>query len=102
MISTRFELKIKIKFEKRVHRGEKLRVKDYNIVFPYNIMRLIKELGLKNAAVAERVGYSKQQFSDMLNGRKIIKPCDALAIANVLGVTMNDLYEIPKSKKEVG
>lgn len=79
-----------------------MKVKDYNIVFPYNIMRLIKELGLKNAAVAERVGYSKQQFSDMLNGRKIIKPCDALAIANVLGVTMNDLYEIPKSKKEVG
>ena len=77
-----------------------MKVKDYNIVFLYNTMRIIKELGLKNAAVAEWIGYSKQQFSDMLNGRKIIRPCDALAIANVLGVTMNDLYEIPKSKKE--
>ena len=26
-----------------------------------------------------------------LNGRRIIKPCDAVAIANVLGVEMNDL-----------
>lgn len=43
-------------------------------------------------AVAEKAGFSKQQFNSMLNGRRIIKPCDAVVIANVLGVEMNDLY----------
>lgn len=40
--------------------------------------------------------FSKQQFNSMLNGRKIIKPCDALAIADALDVEMNDLYEREK------
>ncbi len=34
----------------------------------------------------------KQQFNSTLNGRKIIKPCDAIAIADTLGVEMGDLY----------
>ena len=46
----------------------------------------------RRAAVAEKAGFSKQQFNSMLNGRRIIKPCDAVVIANVLGVEMNDLY----------
>lgn len=67
-------------------------VKDYNCVIPNNIDRIIRERGLKQCAVAEKAGYSKAQFSAMLNGRKIIKPCDAVAIADVLGVEMNELY----------
>ncbi len=70
-----------------------MRVKDYNIVLPDNIVRIINEKGMKQCAVAKQAGYSKQQFSDMLNGRKIIKPCDALAIADVLRVEMNELYK---------
>ena len=69
-------------------------MKDYNLVLPQNIIRTINEKGLKQCAVAEKAGFSKQQFSDMLNGRKIIKPCDALAISEVLGISMNDLYQI--------
>lgn len=71
-----------------------MKAKDYNIVLPRNILKIINSRGLKQGAVADKAGYSKQQFSDMLNGRKIIKPCDALAIAKTLGVTMNDLYAI--------
>lgn len=67
-------------------------VSDYNLVLPDNIVRIINKKGLKQLAVAKAAGYSQQQFSDMLNGRKIIKPCDALAIAEALNVTMNDLY----------
>jgi len=37
----------------------------------------------------------------MINGRKIIKPCDVLAISGVLGVTANDLYGMDKGMKEV-
>lgn len=71
-------------------------VSDYNLVLPRNIIRIINEKGVKQYVVASRAGFSKQQFSDMLNGRKIIKPCDALAIADALGVTMNDLYAAGK------
>ena len=73
--------------------GEKLLIANYNSVMPDNIARIIAEKGLKQCAVAKRAGFSNQQFNDMLNGRKIIKPCDALAISEALGVTMNELYK---------
>ncbi len=66
---------------------------DYNATLPQNIIRIINMRGLKQCAVAKKAGFSKQQFNSMLNGRKIIKPCDALAIADALDVEMNDLYE---------
>nr|DAH53147.1 MAG TPA: structural protein [Caudoviricetes sp.] len=34
----------------------------------------------------------------MLNGRRLIKLCDVVAIAEALGVTPNDLFGIPKEK----
>lgn len=75
-----------------------MNVKNYNSVIPENIVRIIKSKGLKQSYVAEKAGYSRQQFSDMLNGRKIIKPCDAIAISNVLNVTMNDIYATEKGE----
>ena len=47
---------------------------------------------MKYGAVAERAGFSKQQFSDMLNGRKIIKPCDILAISSALEMDVGELF----------
>ena len=73
-----------------------MNAKNYNYVLPFNIGRIINERGLKQCAVAEKAGFSSQQFNSMLKDRKIIKPCDAIAIANALGVEMNELY-----KKEV-
>ena len=67
-------------------------ISDYNMTIPKNIEALIKERGLKQNAVATWAGFSKQQFTDMLNGRKIIKACDAMAIANALGVPVGDLF----------
>lgn len=61
-------------------------------MLPRNIAKIIKEFGLKNSAVAKRAGYTNQQFSDMLNGRKIIKPCDVLAIADALGVGVDEFF----------
>lgn len=71
-----------------------MKAKNYNGVLPENIVDIIVSQGVKQCAIAKRAGYSIQQFSAMLNGRKIIKPCDALAIAEALGVTMNELYGI--------
>ena len=36
-----------------------------------NIRRIINERGLKQYVVAEKAGYSKQQFSAMLTGRRL-------------------------------
>lgn len=69
-----------------------MKAKQYNDVVPSNICRIIKERCFKQVSIAERAGYSKQQFSDMLNGRKIIKPCDVLAIADALGANVSDLF----------
>ena len=73
-----------------------MNTKKYNAVVPANILRIVKERGLKQCAIAERAGYSKQQFSDMLNGRKIIKPCDTLKIATALGVEAGELFVIDR------
>ena len=63
-----------------------------NNIVASNVKGIIKDRCLKQSAVAKKAGYSEQQFSAMLNGRKIIKPCDAVAIADVLGIEMNELY----------
>lgn len=68
-----------------------------NSVVPENIERIIKEKGIKQYAVANKAGYTKQQFNDMLNGRKIIKAIDILAIAKALEVSPNDLYGIKEN-----
>ena len=64
----------------------------YNVMLPVNIACAIKARGMKNNVVADRAGFTAQQFSDMLNGRKIIKPCDILAISNAIGVDIGDLF----------
>ena len=59
---------------------------------PENTKRIIEGKGLKQKAVAEKAGFSIQQFSALLNHRKIIKDVDIVAIANALDVTPNDLF----------
>lgn len=63
-----------------------------NTPIPHNLSRIIKDRGLKKNAVAQWAGFTSQQFTDMLNGRKLIKPCDAAALANALGVNVGDLF----------
>lgn len=63
-----------------------------SIVAP-NIKTIIKDKCLKQSAVAEKAGYTKQQFNAMLNGRKVIKDVDVLRIATVLCVDANALFE---------
>ena len=78
-------------------------VSRYNAMLPENIARIIQERGFKQTAIAQRAGFTDQQLSDMLNGRKIIKPCDVVALSEALGVTTNELFfqEKSVSKEEV-
>lgn len=56
------------------------------------IKKLINERGLKQYAVAKKAGYTKQQFNNMLNGRRVISDADIYKITCALGVTPNDLF----------
>lgn len=56
------------------------------------IKHAMVEKGLYQKSVAERAGFSAQQFSDMLNGRKIIKAEYIPRIASALGVSANHLF----------
>lgn len=67
-------------------------ITEFNATVPENLERLIRERGLRQIEVAHRAGFSPQQFCDMLNGRKIIKPCDIVAISNAIGVRVEELF----------
>lgn len=58
--------------------------------------KIIHERGIKQKVIAEKAGYTAQQFSNMLNGRKIIECTDVLRISAVLNVTPNDLFGIER------
>lgn len=60
----------------------------------------IAERGLLKKAVAERAGFTVNQFSDMLNGRRVIKACDLLPISDALGIELADLLMACKPKDE--
>ena len=38
-----------------------------------NIKRIIEEKGMKQVAIAERAGFTASEFSNMLNGRKLLR-----------------------------
>lgn len=48
--------------------------------------------GVRQKFVAERAGFTSQQFSDMLSGRKVIKADYLPAIAKAIGVGIDELY----------
>lgn len=60
------------------------------------IQIVIAKKGLKNLYVAQKAGYSQQELSDMLNGRRLIKACDIPRLADALEVDAGDLYAAGK------
>ena len=63
------------------------------------INTLIAQKGLMQKAVALKAGFSEQQFSDMLNGRKVIRAEYIPLIAKALEVTPNDLFITKETDK---
>lgn len=74
-------------------------IKEMNYPVDINLRKFIKENGLKQNYIAEKAGYSKQELSYMLNGRKLIKPLDVLRLAEVLGTDANLLYGLGSKEK---
>ena len=57
------------------------------------IQHIMNERGLIQRAVAQRAGYTQQQFSDMMNDRKTIKATDIVPISRALGVSIQEVYD---------
>lgn len=57
-----------------------------------NIERIIAEHGLKKKYVAAKAGYSPQQFSEMLRGKRVIKAEDISLLSHALEVSPNELF----------
>lgn len=58
-----------------------------------NIQAIITERGLKQVAVAQKAGLTEQAFSEMLNGKRIIKINNLAKLAFALNVEPNDLLK---------
>ena len=56
------------------------------------INEIITEKGLKKGSVAKKAGYTPQQFSDMLNGRRVIRYDDIPKLCESLQITPNELF----------
>lgn len=66
-----------------------------------NIKNIIVEKGMKQGVVAERSGFTPQEFSNILNDRrKLLRVEFILPIAEALGVEVNDLYGVRKISRE--
>ena len=61
-----------------------------------NIKHYIKEKGLKQKYVAERLNMTQQEFSNILNGRKEFKTEYVVPMCNALGITANELFTSPE------
>lgn len=61
-----------------------------------NLDRIIAKKGLKKIFVAEKAGIDGPGLSDILGGRKLIKPTDIRNFASVLDIGVDELFKDPK------
>lgn len=68
-------------------------IKEANTPFADGLQFLIEVKGLKQVYVAEKAGYTPQELSNMLNGRRLIKACDIPRLAAAIDVTTDEIYK---------
>lgn len=52
----------------------------------------IKDRGLKQCAVAKKSGFTENQFSQILNGKRSVSADELEIICNAMNATPNDIY----------
>lgn len=67
-------------------------ISEANSPLSNGIKVIIARKGLKNIYVAERAGFTPQELSDMLNGRRLIKACDVPKLAFAMEVKEGEIY----------
>ena len=66
-------------------------------VIASTVKKIISDRGLKQYVVAEKCGYTRTRFNDLLNGRKLITEQDIFKLCDGLEVTPNELFGFGKS-----
>ena len=59
-----------------------------------NLRRIIESRGMKKKTIAQRAGYTGQQLSDILHGRKSLRAEDIAALCTAMDVTPNELFGV--------
>lgn len=57
-----------------------------------NVKKLIATRGIKQKYIAQKMGLSEPEFSNIMNGRKILKPEIVPLLCDALDVTPNELF----------
>lgn len=65
-----------------------------------NIRSIINDKGMKHSVVAERAGFTPQEFSNMMNGRKTLRAEYIPDIAKAMRVDPNTVYFYEEYKRE--
>ena len=71
-------------------------ISDANEPFASGLKNIIKQKKYKNIQVAKKAGYTAQQLSDMLNGRRLIKPCDLLRLSVAVEASFDEICRCGK------
>lgn len=82
-----------------------LDIKKSNSVVANQLRKIIFEKGIKQSVFADKSGFTAQELSDMLNGRRLIRAVDIVAILNTLQkyqVDANELFGIGNGKMSGG
>lgn len=66
-----------------------------------NVRDIIRDKGYKQCVVAEKAGFSPQDFSNMLCGRKVFKVEYVVSICKALEISPNDLFDMEAEDEEV-
>lgn len=69
------------------------KIQNFNSPVADNISKIIEKRGLKQKVIAEKAGFTQQSFCDVLYGRRILKISETKKIANVLNVSVDDLFK---------
>ncbi len=67
---------------------------------PNNIKYLREKANITQEELANRIGVGRIHMNKMENGKKRITMARALQIANVLGVTLNDIFLQSSSRND--
>lgn len=69
-----------------------MNIKNGNRPVTDNILSIINQKGIKQKYVSQLMNCNEADFSNMLNGRKVIRATDIVNICKALDVTPNDLF----------
>lgn len=73
---------------------------DMNVMIANNILALLKSQNRKQTDLADALKTNKQTVNKMLNGTRMINAVELKAIADYLGVRMEELTKISKANSD--